>query len=146
MGLVSISRKNNLKNVELLKIILLVQIDPSHWKFQFLIVTLHFLALLYMYCWYWSVADPDLQKGRWGVGGQSGKKFTLWASDLKIVGASPGSATDDRCDPILIATVIYPIKWVNWSKQVKLQILTNCHMRSFRNKMFQNHFLSLQII
>ena len=30
LGLVSISRKNNLKNVELLKIILLVQIDPSH--------------------------------------------------------------------------------------------------------------------
>ena len=30
LGLVSMLRKNNLKNVELLKIILLVFIDPSH--------------------------------------------------------------------------------------------------------------------
>ena len=30
LGLVSMLRKNNLKNVELLKIILLVLIDPSH--------------------------------------------------------------------------------------------------------------------
>ena len=105
----------------------------SFCDFTFLSSSLHVLLILI------SGRSRPSEKGP----RQSGKKFTLWASDWsknREGGAYPGSATADRCHPILIATVIYPIKWVNWSKQVKFQIWKNCHMRSFRNTMFQNHF------
>ena len=114
----------------------------SFCDFTLLSSSLHVLLILIS-----GRSRPSEKVGGGGGGGSLEKNLSCRPLiNLKIGGASLGLATADRCHPILIATVIYPIKWVNWSKQVKLQILRNCHMRSFRNTMFQNHILYWEII